>query len=704
LFYVSYFPCGKLVTDETRVSAIKDALEQLLVAAAFGAYKGGRALVILDDLDKLCPAEAELQVGNENGRSRQVSELLCSMTKRYCGRSSGVVLLATASGRASLNNLFIRIHALKEIVELKAPDKGARLKILESLASGGAASKALIDSYSADGLFAGALENRSSSATLKSTAEKSGLVIGKAVDFLQLAGKTDGYVPGDLLLWISRAKSEALIRRLNTLPPPSGKDIRVMMETQDFMRALDGFTPASLRNVKLHSTSTTFAMVGGLEAVRKTLLETLLYPTKYARIFAQCPLRLRSGLLLYGYPGCGKTLLASAVAGESGLNFISVKGPELLNKYIGASEQSVRELFERAQAARPAVLFFDEFDSLAPKRGHDSTGVTDRVVNQLLTQLDGAEGLTGVYVLAATSRPDLIDPALLRPGRLDKSLLCDLPTLADRLDILRVVGSRVAMADDVRQEGLQEVARRTEGYSGADLQAVVYNAQLEAIHRSLDGQDRLDGQHQRRRDGGSGDDGDGDGGVGDDAANDGGGGVMPSNADFVAFRFGEKAQREEEEEEEARTNMQDRRTRLLAERAKIAAQFAAIQRGAGTHGDSGTSDASANVRRQRRLGEDRRGRRSSSSSSAPSSSSSSAASPSPSALPPPPPPPSAPPSRVTIEWADLHKSLATTRPSVSADELARLRRIYHEFDAVRRSGDLPSGEASSKIGGRTSLM
>lgn len=185
---------------------------------------------------------------------------------------------------------------------------------------------------------------------------------------------------------------------------------------------------------------------------------------------------------MYGFPGCGKTLLASAVAKECGLNFISVKGPEILNKYIGASEKSVRDLFERAQAARPCVLFFDEFDSIAPKRGHDSTGVTDRVVNQMLTQMDGAEGLEGVYVLAATSRPDLIDPALLRPGRLDKSLLCDMPNAQDRLEIMQACARKIAMSADV---DLQDYVDETEGYSGADLQAVVYNAHLECIHSSI---------------------------------------------------------------------------------------------------------------------------------------------------------------------------------------------------------------------------
>jgi len=187
------------------------------------------------------------------------------------------------------------------------------------------------------------------------------------------------------------------------------------------------------------------------------------------------------------------------------MNFISVKGPELLNKYIGASEQSVRELFERAQSARPCVLFFDEFESIAPKRfppkqtssrleldadrsGHDSTGVTDRVVNQMLTQLDGAEGLEGVYVLAATSRPDLVDPALLRPGRLDKSLLCDIPTFEERMSILEALSRKLELDGDVN---LFELAGRTENYTGADLQAMLYNAHLEAVHNVISTQSEM---------------------------------------------------------------------------------------------------------------------------------------------------------------------------------------------------------------------
>ncbi|KAJ6446233.1 peroxin-1 [Purpureocillium lavendulum] len=472
LFYTVYFPCRKLVNDETRLSTIKETLNRIFMSASWGARLGGKALVVLDDLDRLCPVETELQVGNDNGRSRQISETIRSIVRQYCTRDSNVVLLATAEGKDSMNNVVVSGHVVREIVELKAPDKEARRRPPPT--SDGSA---LADD--SDAWMHGSDQQQSPTTG-------GGFLLDSSLDFLDIAGLTDGYMPGDLTVLVSRARNEAIIRSISDNPSDTKAAVRLARE--DFDRALKGFTPASLRNVPLQSSTTTFKSIGGLHETRKVLLETLEYPTKYAPIFAQCPLRLRSGLLLYGYPGCGKTLLASAVAGECGLNFISVKGPEILNKYIGASEKSVRDLFDRAQAARPCVLFFDEFDSIAPKRGHDSTGVTDRVVNQLLTQMDGAEGLSGVYVLAATSRPDLIDPALLRPGRLDKSLLCDMPALEDRLDIIKSLFQKVRLSVELTESDspLTEIARRTEGFSGADLQALVSNAQLEAIHDVLD--------------------------------------------------------------------------------------------------------------------------------------------------------------------------------------------------------------------------
>ena len=431
----------------------------------------------------------------------------------------------------------------------------------------------------------------------------------------------------------------------------------VSLTREDYSSALAGFTPASLRNVTLQSSTTKWDSIGGLLETRQILLETLQYPTTYAPIFAQCPLRLRSGLLLYGYPGCGKTLLASAVAGECGLNFISVKGPEILNKYIGASEKSVRDLFERAEAARPCVLFFDEFDSIAPKRGHDSTGVTDRVVNQLLTQMDGAEGLSGVYVLAATSRPDLIDPALLRPGRLDKSLLCDMPALEERIDILKAVTSKLRLAPSILNlesegENLREIAQRTEGHSGADLQAVVYNAQLEAIHDALGDTDLGDAAKN--------------GTAKSSSSNDASTTTKePRIPAFTHFRFGDSSTTPSD-------NAGPIPSSQLTERALIAQKISALQ----------------TLRRKQRQTQHQWGGSSSKDHQTENGASKGEA---------------VERSEPQIEWKHIESSLASTRSSISQQERRRLESIYREF-VVGRNGEMPSGQGGTEVGGRTSLM
>lgn len=651
LFNVISFPCRKLVSDEMRVKTIKDTLRRVFATAAWNARLGGHALVVLDDLDKLCPVETELQV-DSNGRSRQVSELLCGIVREFCRRGSGVVLLATAQGKDAVHNIIIGGHVVMDILALKAPDKDGRRKVLEMLiretgeavddhdepatvdVNGSAASEWM------EGSDDGIANDRQHS--------KGDPHIDPDLDLLDVAGRTDGYMPGDLALLVSRARSEALIRAVSDR---SLSDDIVLSE-EDFTAAFKGFTPASLRGVTLHSSTTTFAAIGGLKQTRQILLETLQYPTTYAPLFARCPLRLRSGLLLYGYPGCGKTLLASAVAGECGLNFISVKGPEILNKYIGASEKSVRDLFERAEAAKPCVLFFDEFDAIAPKRGHDSTGVTDRVVNMLLTMMDGAEGLSGVYVLAATSRPDLIDPALLRPGRLDKSLLCDMPNEEDRHEILQAISESLHVDASVLQDGergLAEVARRTEGYSGADLQAVIYNAHLEAIHDVLG-----PGHDFEKRKGGSG-----------SGASRGGG---LRHQDFTYFRFGgdDTSSTSAEKTQSPAT--------VAAERAQIAAKLAAMQL------------AKRKAKAERHAQQQQQ--RPNSAGGAPNGTA-------PNQGPKHPEP--------VISWKHLLKSLDTGRASISAQERRRLGRIYGEF-VTGRNGEMSDGQGSSEVGGRTSLM
>ncbi|KAL9085498.1 MAG: hypothetical protein Q9165_007543 [Trypethelium subeluteriae] len=658
IHFSSVLVTGGLGSDETRISTIKETLGRIFARAAWGARLGGRSLVVLDDLDRLCPTETELQVGANNERSRQISEILCSIVRQYCSFDSPVVLLATAQSKEAVNSIIIGGHVIREIISLSAPNKETRREVLKALTYRSNNDERLltataISPFTDQGKGKGVLmDAQDSDSRPNSATDDDTFVISSQVDFLDIAGQTDGYMPGDLSLLVSRVRSEALIRAIND--STAGK---VELLPEDFASALHGFIPASLRNVSLQTSSASFSSIGGLKYTRQILLETLQYPTTYAPIFANCPLRLRSGLLLYGYPGCGKTLLASAVAGECGLNFISVKGPEILNKYIGASEKSVRDLFERAQAARPCVLFFDEFDSVAPKRGHDSTGVTDRVVNQLLTQMDGAEGLTGVYVLAATSRPDLIDPALLRPGRLDKSLICDLPDLEDRVDILRTVCGKLKIDAAVLEDGeggnnVLEIAKRTEGYSGADLQAVIYNAHLEAIHDILridaDGQTNDSRRPQSK-----------------DSKSSNHIRTPQKTPDFIHFRFGDQSSSIATNNGAGETFNRD-----LIERSRIAEQITSLQlrrrkQKELTRALRHNTDTYNNGREE---GEDENKE-----------------------------------TEPMISWSHLESSLQATQPSISPEERMRLARIYREF-VVGRNGEMPSGQGGNEIGGRTSLM
>ncbi|KAG2135369.1 P-loop containing nucleoside triphosphate hydrolase protein [Suillus bovinus] len=419
------------------------------------------SVLVFDNLDKVCAAEVEHA---DSFRQRHITELFLmqysSNARLAPSNFRGIVLLATAENQTSVHSLLHTLHVFKDVASIPPPGREARKEILVSLVS----------------------------LRLSMAKEPLSFVIDESdpPEYTRLAVGTEGYSPVDLRDLVTRTVQVAVGRAVSEVGVGVEK---VTLSAKDFIEAQEGFVPLSLRDVPLQKSGVEWADIGGLKDTKLVLRETLEWPTKYAQLFKQSPLRLRSGLLLYGYPGCGKTLLASAVAKECGLNFISIKGPELLNKYIGQSEKSVRDIFDRASAAKPCVLFFDEFDSIAPKRGHDSTGVTDRVVNQMLTQMDGAEGLEGVYVLAATSRPDLIDSALLRPGRLDKSLLCDLPGVEDRKDILVAVSRKLKLAPSV---DFDELASITEGFSGADLQALVYNAHLEVVHAAIDAE-KMDG-------------------------------------------------------------------------------------------------------------------------------------------------------------------------------------------------------------------
>uniref|UniRef100_A0A6E8VP53 AAA+ ATPase domain-containing protein n=1 Tax=Anopheles coluzzii TaxID=1518534 RepID=A0A6E8VP53_ANOCL len=277
---------------------------------------------------------------------------------------------------------------------------------------------------------------------------------------------------------------DLLLNQQNALPVTKLEGLCI--ERDDFIEALKTVQPSAKREGFITVPDVTWNDIGSLGDIREELKLAILAPVKFPHRLKLLGLTAPSGVLLCGPPGCGKTLLAKAVANEAGINFISVKGPELLNMYVGESERAVRQCFQRARNSAPCVIFFDEFDSLCPKRSDTAEGSAGtRVVNQLLTEMDGIEERKGVFLMAATNRPDIVDPAVLRPGRLDKILYVGLPAKEDRVDILRALTknrTQPRLADDVE---LEKVAELTEGYTGADLAGLVRQASLQTLKDSI---------------------------------------------------------------------------------------------------------------------------------------------------------------------------------------------------------------------------
>ncbi|CAM6111010.1 unnamed protein product [Calypogeia fissa] len=475
--------CSDLVGEQAM------GIRRVLLDAVQEAMHSAPSLIVLDDLDVLLPA-AESE-GPEPGIAvLSIAEFLADLIDICQGRrnnefvQAAVAFLAVAKSSTALPACLCLSGRFDFHVQLTAPAATERAAILDQIVI----SRGLRCSESVAARVAASCEG--------ADASDMELVVDRAVHaaasrFLSLASEqlpsqaaatVDVHVASGQQQTVRNRKGvvhEQAVRHLQTT--------RFELLDQDFNVALKEFVPLAMRGITKAGTQVArhgWEDVGGLYDTRVALQEMLEMPVKYSKIFEQAPLRLRTGVLLYGPPGCGKTHIVGAAAAACSLRLIAVKGPELLNKYIGASEQGVRDVFARATAAAPCILFFDEFDAIAPQRGHDNTGVTDRVVNQLLTELDGVEALNGVFVFAATSRPDLLDAALLRPGRLDRLLICDFPSERERSEILEVLARKLHLADDV---DLDEVASLTEGFSAADLQAILSDAQLESVHTYLEG-------------------------------------------------------------------------------------------------------------------------------------------------------------------------------------------------------------------------
>jgi transitional endoplasmic reticulum ATPase len=399
------------------------------------AARSAPCLVFIDEIDSLAPDRAKVEGEVEK---RLVAQLLSLMDG--FAQMRGVIVLAATNRPDHLDPALRRPGRLDREVQFRVPDREGRLEILK-------------------------IQTRS-------------MPMDASVDLAVIADFSVGMVGADLKALCQKAAYLALRRQvpdLQTVPET------LTLTQTDFLQAIKEVKPSVLRSVEIESPQVAWQEIGGLEAVKQTLQESvegaLLYPELYQQTRAKAP----RGILLWGPPGTGKTLLAKAVASQACANFIAVNGPELLSRWVGAAEQAVRELFAKARQAAPCVVFIDEIDTLAPARGRfqGDSGVSDRVVGQLLTELDGLQGCTNVLLVGATNRPDALDPALLRAGRLDLQLKIDLPDQQSRLAILQVHNADRPLTE----VNLADWAAQTEGWNGADLALLSNQAALEAIRK-----------------------------------------------------------------------------------------------------------------------------------------------------------------------------------------------------------------------------
>jgi len=419
--------------------------EQRLREIFEDAKKHAPAIIFIDEIDAIAPKRDEV-IGEVE--RRVVAQLLTLMDGL---ESRGNIIVIAATNRPNaVDPALRRPGRFDREIEIPLPDKQGRLEILQ-------------------------IHTRN-------------MPLAKDVNLVRLAEMTHGYTGADLAALVREAAMNALRRYLPKIDlnqeriPPEILD-EMVVTFDDFTKAFKEIVPSGLREIYVEVPEVRWTDIGGLEDVKEELREIVEYPLKYRDAYEALGIEVPKGVLLFGPPGTGKTLLAKAVATESGANFIAVRGPEVLSKWVGESEKAIREIFRKARQAAPTVVFFDEIDAVAPARGMGiDTGVTERIVNQLLAEMDGIEKLENVVIIAATNRPDILDPALLRPGRFDRLIYVPPPDKQARLEILKVHTRKVALDEDV---SLEELAERTEGYTGADLAALVREATLRALREAM---------------------------------------------------------------------------------------------------------------------------------------------------------------------------------------------------------------------------
>jgi transitional endoplasmic reticulum ATPase len=324
-----------------------------------------------------------------------------------------------------------------------------------------------------------------------------GMPIEPDVDLDHYSEITHGFVGADIMA-VSREAAMLSLRRIlpkiNLDEPIPGEIIQELkIKDEDFVHAINMIEPSAMREIMIEIPNVFWEDIGGLEEIKQELKEAVEWPLMYPKLFKKAGIRPLNGVLLFGPPGCGKTLLAKAVATETQSNFITVKGPEIFSKWVGESERSVREIFRKARQAAPSIIYFDEIDAISSSRGElQGTHIYDSIVNQILVEMDGIENKKGIVVIASTNRPDLVDPALLRPGRFDRLLFVIAPDYDGRVKILKVHTKNMPLAKDI---SLKKIAQITEGYSGADLENLCREAGMNAIREKMNDLEKIELKH-----------------------------------------------------------------------------------------------------------------------------------------------------------------------------------------------------------------
>jgi transitional endoplasmic reticulum ATPase len=425
------------------------------------AKKNAPAIIFIDEIDAIAPKREEVTGEVEKRVVAQLLTLMDGLQER-----GQVVVIGATNRPDAVDPALRRPGRFDREIHIPMPDKRARREIL-------------------------AVHTRNMPLCTKADVENKVCNPGDEVDLDKIAEMTHGYTGADLAALAKEAAMAALRKAINkgminieqdVIPQEVLTKLKVGMT--DFMEAMKYIHPTVLREVIIEVPEVHWDDIGGYDAIKQELREIVEWPMKYRHYFDELGVEPPKGILLFGPPGVGKTLFAKAVATESGANFIAVRGPELLSKWVGESEKAIREIFKKARMAAPCVVFFDEIDSIAPARGSrlGDSGVTDRMVNQLLAEMDGIGTLKGVVVMAATNRPDILDPALLRPGRFDRLIYVPPPDIKARAEIFKVHTKKIKLSSDVN---LEELAKKTEGYTGADIAAVVREAAMLALRETI---------------------------------------------------------------------------------------------------------------------------------------------------------------------------------------------------------------------------